>query len=72
MSWPAPATSRLNWARAGPDRHTTLEEPPLFLVDVPMEDIFWGVAPFVLGEFVVILLLVLFPALALWLPSLMP
>ena len=40
--------------------------------DVPMEDIFWGVAPFVLGEFVVILLLVLFPALALWLPSLMP
>ena len=40
--------------------------------DVPMEDIFWGVAPFVLGEFVVILLLVLFPAIALWLPSLMP
>ena len=40
--------------------------------DVPMEDIFWGVAPFVLGEFVVILLLVLFPALALWLPSSMP
>ena len=40
--------------------------------DVPMEDIFRGVAPFVLGEFVVILLLVLFPALALWLPSLMP
>ena len=40
--------------------------------DVPMEDIFWGVAPFVLGEFVVILLLVLFPAIALWLPSLTP
>ncbi len=40
--------------------------------DVPMEDIFRGVAPFVLGEFVVILLLVLFPAIALWLPSLMP
>jgi len=40
--------------------------------DVPMEDIFWGVAPFVLGEFVVILLLILFPVLALWLPSLMP
>jgi len=40
--------------------------------DVPMEDIFWGVAPFVLGEFVVILLLVLFPQIALWLPSLMP
>ena len=40
--------------------------------DVPMADIFRGVAPFVLGEFVVILLLVLFPALALWLPSMMP
>ncbi|MCH7857422.1 MAG: TRAP transporter large permease [Gemmatimonadetes bacterium] len=40
--------------------------------DVPMEDIFWGVAPFVLGEFVIILLLVLFPQIALWLPSLMP
>ena len=39
--------------------------------DVPMEDIFWGVAPFVLGEFVIILLLVLFPQIALWLPSLM-
>jgi TRAP-type mannitol/chloroaromatic compound transport system permease large subunit len=37
-----------------------------------MEDIFWGVAPFVLGEFVIILLLVLFPQIALWLPSLMP
>ena len=40
--------------------------------DVPMEDIFMGVAPFVLGVFVVILLLILFPAIALWLPSLMP
>ena len=40
--------------------------------NVPMEDIFWGVAPFVLGEFVIILLLVLFPQIALWLPSLMP
>jgi len=30
------------------------------------------VAPFVLGEFVVILLLILFPAIALWVPSLMP
>ena len=40
--------------------------------DVPMEDIFMGVAPFVLGEFVIILLLILFPAIALWLPSLMP
>ena len=36
--------------------------------DVPMEDIFRGVVPL----FVVILLLVPFPALALWLPSLMP
>ena len=40
--------------------------------DVPMEDIFKGVAPFVLGEFLVILLLILFPVLALWLPSMMP
>ena len=40
--------------------------------DGPMEAIFWGVAPFVLGEFVIILLLVLFPRIALWLPSLMP
>lgn len=35
--------------------------------DVPMEEIFRGVFPFVIGELVVLLLLILFPDLALWL-----
>jgi C4-dicarboxylate transporter DctM subunit len=35
--------------------------------DVPMEEIFRGVFPFVLGELVVLALLILFPGLALWL-----
>jgi tripartite ATP-independent transporter DctM subunit len=37
--------------------------------DVPMEKIFRGILPFLAGEFVVILLLILFPWTALWLPS---
>ncbi len=35
--------------------------------DVPMEEIFRGVFPFVIGELVVLTLLILFPELALWL-----
>jgi tripartite ATP-independent transporter DctM subunit len=35
--------------------------------EVPMEEIFRGVFPFVLGELVVLALLILFPELALWL-----
>lgn len=39
--------------------------------DVPMGRIFQGVLPFLLGEFVLIGLLVAFPAIATWLPALM-
>lgn len=39
--------------------------------DVPMGQIFRGVVPFLLGEFVLIGLLVAFPGIATWLPSLM-
>ena len=35
--------------------------------DVPMEEIFKGVFPFVIGELVVLALLIMFPDLALWL-----
>ncbi len=35
--------------------------------DVPMEDIFRGVLPFVIGELAVLALLILYPELALWL-----
>ena len=35
--------------------------------DVPMEEIFRGVFPFVIGELVVLTLLIMFPDLALWL-----
>jgi TRAP-type C4-dicarboxylate transport system permease large subunit len=35
--------------------------------DVPMEEIFRGVFPFVIGELLVLALLILFPGLALWL-----
>ncbi len=35
--------------------------------EVPMEDIFRGVFPFVIGELVVLTLLILFPEMALWL-----
>jgi len=39
--------------------------------DVPMGRIFRGVLPFLVGEFVLIALLVIFPGIATWLPSLM-
>jgi TRAP-type C4-dicarboxylate transport system permease large subunit len=39
--------------------------------DIPMRRIYRGVVPFLLADFVVLVLLVLFPSLALWLPSLM-
>ena len=39
--------------------------------DVPMGQIFRGVMPFLLGEFVLIGLLVAFPAIATWLPQMM-
>jgi C4-dicarboxylate transporter DctM subunit len=39
--------------------------------EVPMEDIFRGVLPFVAGVLVVVILLILFPGIALWLPGLM-
>jgi TRAP-type C4-dicarboxylate transport system permease large subunit len=39
--------------------------------DVPMGQIFRGVMPFLIGEFVLIGLLVAFPGIATWLPSLM-
>jgi tripartite ATP-independent transporter DctM subunit len=37
--------------------------------DVPMSEIFRGVMPFLLGEFVVIAILIVFPAIATWLPQ---
>lgn len=39
--------------------------------NVPLEDVFIGVIPHILAHFIVILLLVLFPALVLWLPNTM-
>lgn len=39
--------------------------------DVPMGDIFRGVFPFLLGEFLVIGLIVAFPGIATWLPTMM-
>lgn len=39
--------------------------------DVPMGQIFMGVMPFLVGEFVVIALLIAFPHIATWLPGLM-
>jgi TRAP-type C4-dicarboxylate transport system permease large subunit len=39
--------------------------------DVPMGRIFRGVLPFLAGEFLLIGLLVAFPGIATWLPSLM-
>ena len=35
--------------------------------EVPMEEIFLGVFPFVIGEIGVLILLILFPDIALWL-----
>lgn len=37
--------------------------------DVPLEDIFRGVTPFVIAEIILIAILVAFPDIALWLPS---
>lgn len=39
--------------------------------DVPMGQIFRGVFPFLIGEFAVIALLILFPGIATWLPTMM-
>jgi len=39
--------------------------------DVPLESIFRGVLPFVIAQIILIALLVLFPQIALWLPSTM-
>jgi C4-dicarboxylate transporter, DctM subunit len=39
--------------------------------DVPLETIFRGVMPFVLAQLIMIALIVLFPQIALWLPSTM-
>ncbi len=39
--------------------------------NVPLEDVFIGVIPHILAHFLVVLLLVLFPALVLWLPNTM-
>jgi TRAP-type C4-dicarboxylate transport system permease large subunit len=36
--------------------------------DVPMGDIFKGIFPFLIGEFLVIMILILFPWTATWLP----
>jgi TRAP-type mannitol/chloroaromatic compound transport system permease large subunit len=38
---------------------------------VPLESIFRGVLPFVIAQIILIALLVLFPQIALWLPSTM-
>jgi C4-dicarboxylate transporter, DctM subunit len=39
--------------------------------NVPLERIFVGVAPFVVAQVVLITILVIFPEIALWLPSTM-
>jgi TRAP-type C4-dicarboxylate transport system permease large subunit len=39
--------------------------------DVPLETIFRGVTPFVVAQIILIAILVLFPQIALWLPSTM-
>jgi C4-dicarboxylate transporter, DctM subunit len=39
--------------------------------DIPLGVVYRGVLPFVLADFVKLILIVLFPALALWLPSTM-
>jgi TRAP-type C4-dicarboxylate transport system permease large subunit len=39
--------------------------------DVPLETIFRGVTPFIIAQIVLIALLVIFPQIALWLPSTM-
>ena len=42
-----------------------------FAPEVPMGQIFCGVMPFLVGEFVLIGLLVIFPGIATWLPQMM-
>jgi TRAP-type C4-dicarboxylate transport system permease large subunit len=37
--------------------------------EVPMAEIFKGVAPFVVGELIMVALLVAFPGIATWLPG---
>lgn len=39
--------------------------------DVPMAQIFWGIAPFLVSEFVLIGLMIAFPSIATWLPQFM-
>jgi C4-dicarboxylate transporter DctM subunit len=39
--------------------------------DVPLEDIFRGVTPFIIAQIILITILVIFPGIALWLPSTM-
>jgi C4-dicarboxylate transporter, DctM subunit len=39
--------------------------------DVPLEDIFRGVTPFIIAQIILIAILVIFPQIALWLPSTM-
>lgn len=38
--------------------------------DIPMESIFIGIIPFLFGEFFLLLLITIFPAIAVWLPTL--
>jgi C4-dicarboxylate transporter DctM subunit len=39
--------------------------------DIPMRTIYRGVVPFLIADFAVLILLTLFPAIALWLPHLL-
>jgi TRAP-type C4-dicarboxylate transport system permease large subunit len=39
--------------------------------DVPLEDIFRGVTPFIIAQVILIAILIVFPQIALWLPSTM-
>jgi TRAP-type C4-dicarboxylate transport system permease large subunit len=39
--------------------------------DVPLEDIFRGVTPFIMAQVILIAILIVFPQIALWLPSTM-
>jgi TRAP-type mannitol/chloroaromatic compound transport system permease large subunit len=37
--------------------------------EIPLSDIFVGIIPFLFMEFIVILLLILFPQIVMWLPN---
>lgn len=37
--------------------------------EIPLSDIFWGITPFLLMEFIVIAILMTFPVITLWLPN---